>query len=42
MARLTLSGEVAGAHGQATLLWTSLVQAKGTILEDDGAVRAEP
>lgn len=42
MARLTLSGEVGGQHGQATVVWTTLVQAKGTILEEDGAARAEP
>jgi hypothetical protein len=42
IARLTLSGELGGAHGQATLVWTSLVTAKGSILEDDGAARAEP
>jgi hypothetical protein len=42
MARVTLSGEVGGAHGQATLVWTSLVQAKGAILEEDGAARPAP
>jgi hypothetical protein len=42
MARGTLSGEVAGAHGQATLVWASLVQAKGTILEEDKADSAAP
>jgi hypothetical protein len=42
MARLTLSGEVGGAHGQATLVWTSFVQARGAILSEDGAVRAAP
>jgi hypothetical protein len=42
MARGTLSGEVAGAHGQATLIWASLVQAKGSILEEDKVDSAAP
>jgi hypothetical protein len=42
MARGTLSGEVGGAHGEATLVWASLVQAKGTILEDEKIDSAAP
>jgi hypothetical protein len=41
MARLTLSGEVNGVHGQATLLWTSQLQARGSLLDEDAGGAAQ-
>lgn len=42
MARVTLSGEVNGVHGVATLVWTAVVRSEGSILADDAAGVAPP